>query len=259
MSDEKKYVEVKRIEHSVSKVKEQIATLYDQHSKLYSDTSTRCQSIRSDLIECLNYMNILCGYEESLLEVTKPAMHRTYSAKEVVSHFSNKLLDASKSGTFLLQSTLCCRSISNWFTLRFTNRPRASLFKYNAQKIPDWIDAIILSYGKAIEEGRRPEFEAKFSEWLATTADQENKWALPPDVQHVMSSVSPSDYTLASVILEYTLKPLLYSETFFPEYTHSIEARVKVMHPDLVETIDRMKTDTTYFNENAEFSGFTLQ
>lgn len=108
---------------------------------------------------------------------------------------------ASKSGPIYAQR--CASLLWTWFETRFHKTITGSTFKYSMRKFPEWVQGVVVMYGKAIHDNSVASFEFEFQNWIDSlaTTDAKNKYVVPYPVYQFCKNHSPQDMTLDAVVL----------------------------------------------------------
>ena len=115
----------------------------------------------------------------------------------------------------------------DWFQIRFHDTAGITFF-YKPQNIPWWVTHFIGYYGYCMCHGMCDQFESMFYEWcrgLGEHPDHENsRCQLPPYILN--SSVPYADLFAnpGALLIETIIRPLLYTEDFFPIHSENIRA-----------------------------------
>lgn len=98
----------------------------------------------------------------------------------------------------------CGDFLSTWFDIRFISSiPSHPYFRYNIKRIPQWTCAMVVIYCKHIVQGDIQEFRVDFDNWCENIKNGEtgNKYAVPYEVYQFDRFQSPSEMTLAAVVM----------------------------------------------------------
>lgn len=123
--------------------------------------------------------------------------------RAVFAKYSDCLLKLSHKPTDYHFASRCATLLWSWFDTRFYKTMPGSTFKYSVRKFPEWIESIVVLYGKAIHENSVTEFEAEFQEWLVSIQDTDarDKYAIPYSVYQFCKLHDPTSVTLDAVVL----------------------------------------------------------
>lgn len=210
----------KMYEKSKDRLKE-IATTCNQVvvliSDILEDEMLKDDSVefgqRSDIDAVLNNMQYQIDKIKKFTQQTSPeesakrAEIATISSnvrKKALRNYSISLSKLSNADTGYPFADRCAKLLWTWFDVRFLKTVQGTSFRYNMKKFPEWIQSIVILYGKAIRENTVAEFEDTFQNWLQTliTTDAKNKYAVPYEVYSIAGkSIEASTLTLDAVIL----------------------------------------------------------
>lgn len=97
----------------------------------------------------------------------------------------------------------CANLLWTWFDTRFYKTIPGSSFKYNIRRFPEWLQGIVVMYGKAIHDNTVMSFEYEFQSWIDSiqTSEAKNKYAIPYPVYQFCTTKDPSALTLDAVVL----------------------------------------------------------
>lgn len=134
----------------------------------------------------------------------------------------------------------CASSLYEWFNMRFKSATE-SLFRYNPEKICNYIDQFIVAYGYYLREKSASEFEDDFYTW-SKTVDTAGcvQYPLPKfilDVYEMPQGVVPE-----AVILENEIKNSLYDDNFYPDKLRSIYSMYHSEWPEHSESTIKMRS-----------------
>lgn len=123
--------------------------------------------------------------------------------KKALKNYNEHLLKMSDMSSGYLFADRCAKLLSTWFNVRFVKTAYSTSFRYNMKKVPEWIQSIVVLYGKAIQENNVAEFETQFQTWITSIVSTEagNKYAVPYDVFQFCKDPNPETITLDAVIL----------------------------------------------------------
>ena len=123
--------------------------------------------------------------------------------KILMAHFAKTINDTYNNAS-TVESKDCMEMIKKWFETRFS-RSNPLPYGYNCKKIGDYIQYIILSYGKAMHEHDLDSFKANFYNWLDNLKDC--NYILPYDIYKYSDTrnLDESNFTDEGAMLSYTL------------------------------------------------------
>ena len=109
--------------------------------------------------------------------------------------------------------------LNEWFRIRF-KKP----FRYKLDNLPEWITAIIVSYGNAIYLNQSSQFVSNFYSWLDSIAIDPDKYSLPYDVydfyKHPNNATdATSALILYDMLYDGGLKSVVRSDTSYMQDT----------------------------------------
>ena len=155
-------------------------------------------------------------------------------AKKIVSGYLKtcKPLASGKKFTTCEQSAKCASLLSAWIQLRFGRK--SDVFHYNPENIKVWIDRFIYAYGYHWKNHLLPKFEVDLSDWMTSLRKVDCKYPLPAFIFNMESDDDPDMYCAESIVLERTIKIVMYSDNFYPDQLHSIEKKVLLERPEYI-------------------------
>lgn len=124
--------------------------------------------------------------------------------KNALKQYSQVLSKLSNASTDYVFADRCSKLLWAWFDVRFHQTITAdSSFRYSMKKFPEWIQAIVILYGNAIQSNTVGVFEDTFQLWLHTllTTDARDRYAVPYEIYQFCKNPDPSNITLDAVIL----------------------------------------------------------
>lgn len=123
--------------------------------------------------------------------------------KKALKNYSLHLSEISDLRTSYPFADRCGKLLWTWFDVRFLKTVYGTAFRYNMRRFSEWIQAIVILYGKSIQRNEVAVFENEFQNWLHTliTTDAKDKYAVPFEVYRFCKSPDPSDITLDAVVL----------------------------------------------------------
>lgn len=145
-----------------------------------------------------------------------------YSPSKITSEFRIKIAQCADTPTGIVQVNQVCLLLNSWYSTRFSADTRNPKFFFKAARIHEWIDLILLASGEALATGTFPTFKAYMDAWIGEiNTSKDNGYLLPLKVRKITDK--PTAYTKEAVLLEKIIKPILYSDSFYPEEKTSIE------------------------------------
>lgn len=205
--------------------------IYDESKiskRIYPTTLEKYIHIQQDLEECLGLIRgMIASTESDSFEIYDEVDATTslYTPKVIMTNYFKKfavlqLVDYGENEEAAEFSLILCE----WFKARFTsNNPN---FFYKADRISEWIDLIILSYGRALHERLTEKFKKDFNEWLTSVYIGSNNWPVPSFIYEISSSAFEEDYTEEAVKLEKAIKAVLYDVNFYPDRKETVKELV---------------------------------
>lgn len=123
--------------------------------------------------------------------------------KKVFAKYTSCLSQLPKSTLGYAFANRCAKLIWTWFETRFYITIPNSTFKYSMRKFPEWIQGIVVMYGKAIHDNNVAQFERDFRVWIDSiiNTDARNRYVVPYPVYQFCKKHDPGDLTLDAVVL----------------------------------------------------------
>ena len=123
--------------------------------------------------------------------------------KKALKSYSSCLSKLSTIETAYPFANRCAKLLWTWFDVRFLKTVYGTNFRYNMKKFPEWIQSIVILYGKAIHDNDVASFEANFQAWLQSiiNTDAKDKYAVPYDIYQLSRNMNSESITLDAVIL----------------------------------------------------------
>lgn len=194
----------------MKKISKYVESISKSNRALYSNSIAQLKSLSNDL-ESANEMilDIIRNNAFQEKEVEFEGLSDFSSiGKEIITvqdckqafHlYSSTLVETSYNKSVPGPVSECAAMIWYWFERRFLSD--ASTFSYNFESLPEWIESIVIKYGKELNYGREAEFISNFQSWCDSIELSSNNYGVPYEIYKVKKHPSPSDPTLASVIL----------------------------------------------------------
>lgn len=125
-----------------------------------------------------------------------PVTHKDPRNKHTISKFG-KILAELPSGEYETEEAReCATYISRWWQVRFNPDVKNPNFRYNMTKLPEWIDSIIITFGKYVHDKKLPKFRKQFDNWLLSVeTDVSNIYSTPFFVHELYDSDNPKNFT----------------------------------------------------------------
>ena len=127
------------------------------------------------------------------------------SKKRDISNCGKLLARVAKTDFTCPQAQTCAELLHLWYDCRFFHLDKSvSSFKYNVLQISEWIQDIVIAYGKSVYSGKEVEFVSEFQHWcnsLSTSDGKDRKYPLPYCVFSVVKDCKSSDMTLTALVL----------------------------------------------------------
>lgn len=123
--------------------------------------------------------------------------------RKVLTSYHENLSSLSNMDSPYVFANRCAKLIWTWFDIRFYKTIGGSSFKYNIRRFPEWLQSIVIMYGKAIHTNSIASFEYEFQSWVDAiqTTESRNKYAIPYTIYEFCKSNDPSSLTLDAVVL----------------------------------------------------------
>lgn len=122
--------------------------------------------------------------------------HKDPRNKHTISKFSDILLELPNRTFDTEEAQECATYLSQWWRVRFSPDNKNPNFRYNMTKIPEWIDSIIIAYGKYKADENLNEFRKQFDSWSESVKrDTNNIYSTPFFVHEIYTSDNPSNFT----------------------------------------------------------------
>lgn len=155
-------------------------------------------------IDCLRKLNTTSSDNEDKSEASNSDNLSTEDRRLAMIEYRAHLHTLSKSTGPYSAATECACLIWRWFETRFIESfNQHKLFKYNIRRLPSWIQAIVIVYGKHLMLGDIDEFIADFNSWCSSILYSKDalKYAVPYEVYKFDVNPQPSDLSLSAVVL----------------------------------------------------------
>lgn len=205
---EKSKDRLKEIATTCNKVVEVISEILEDEV-LKEDSVEFGQS--SELIVLINdmqqQMNKLQKFTQGVsVDDEKHAEYTAISSKtrkKALKSYTDCLSKLSEIETSYPFADRCAKLLWTWFNVRFLQTVYGTNFRYSMRRFPEWIQGVVILYGKAIHDNEVGSFEDKFQDWLNAiiTTDAKDKYAVPYEVYQFNKTHDPALITLDAVIL----------------------------------------------------------
>lgn len=125
-----------------------------------------------------------------------PITHKDPRNKHTISKFGKILAELPNSEYETEEAQECATYISRWWQTRFNPDVKNPNFRYNMTKLPEWIDSIIIAFGKYVHDKKLPKFRKQFDNWLSSVEiDVSNIYSTPFFVHQIYDSNNPNNFT----------------------------------------------------------------
>lgn len=125
-----------------------------------------------------------------------PITHKDPRNKHTISKFGKILAELPNSEYQTEEAKECATYISRWWQIRFNPDVKNPNFRYNMTKLPEWIDSIIIAFGKYVHDKKLPKFRKQFDNWLSSVEiDVSNIYSTPFFVHEIYDSDNPNNFT----------------------------------------------------------------
>lgn len=170
------------------------------------------QFIRSnEVTDVLQSMKDMISQFESLSTVPENTNYResipvsTTNKKRLLMQYKN-VIDKTNTNCDALNEKFpylgeCAYIIQQWLDARYKKGEKD--FKYNLDKVPEWIRCIIITYGLHIRDRSVPQFLDTFYKWLddIDLSPRNSKYPLPNDVWKIGTDIEDENMTLSALVL----------------------------------------------------------
>ena len=125
-----------------------------------------------------------------------PVTHKDPRNKHTISKFGKILYELPNSEYQTDEAKECATYMSRWWQVRFNPDVKNPNFRYNMTKLPEWIDSIIIAFGKYMHDKKLPKFRKQFDNWLSSVeTDVSNIYSTPFFVHEIYDSTNPDNFT----------------------------------------------------------------
>lgn len=170
------------------------------------------------------------------LDISETSM----TSKAIVHEVAERLKDMPVDDYICQEVSDCRQIIYRWYFSRYLPKKRDPQFHYQATKIPDWIDAIIIAYGEAWHNRFTRKFKNKMNDWLsAIEQGNSDPWALPYFIQETLQSKEPDDFNYEAIMLEREISRHLFDSKFFYNHKGRVARIIKEHNQDIVDIPDK--------------------
>lgn len=157
-----------------------------------------------------------------------------YSAKMILHSFAVRLKLCAQVGLDTVEMNRFADVVSLWYHTRYLPECPNPNFRYRADRICEWIDALILCYGAYMQSGKCTEFLSKMRDWVVVVSrDDGELWQLPYFVSSFITSQNVEDFTCEAILVERIFKKAIYDDSFYPMRMHTVEDKVLTYYPEL--------------------------
>lgn len=257
--------EAKYIINHIDKTHDYIIDEIDAHKRVTSATKQNHLEMKRKLLECLELVDELleqdnvvfdetpaedsCDLDDILIPEVLPSLNKPtptldesrpkdkYTPKFIIHNYARRLEVAVEDDYESSVASNFVVLLDSWFKQRFLPSIPDPTFHYTASRITEWVDILILSYGKAVHDDRDADFRADFRGWLSDLQTRTDKWPVPSSVRNVVDSGRTADYTQEAVLIEKLVKPHIYDSEFYSTKMNSV-ANIVIEHNQDVELLD---------------------
>jgi hypothetical protein len=250
--------DIQVLENRIARLKSQI--LEYTEVRLYKTTKRKLADLSGELYECAQILDSIVGEscndipvsslsavsdddcdgplefssDSDLLDLFHPAdkdatnkdaPQSTKPCKEIVNNYSVRLQDCADTlgiSSGILQVNQFCSLLNSWYQKRFGPANRNPEFFFKATRIPEWVDLLILSAGRAINEGTFSSFVQEMTSWIADLNTPRDKLYVLPYSVIKMRTADSDVCTQEAVLIEKIVKPSIYDENFYPDKLDSV-------------------------------------
>lgn len=125
-----------------------------------------------------------------------PVTHKDPRNKHTISMFGKILSELPDSEYETDEAKECATYISRWWQVRFNPDNKNPNFRYNMTKLPEWIDSIIIAFGKYKHDKKISRFRKQFDSWLLSVeTDLDNIYSTPFFIHELYNSTDPDNFT----------------------------------------------------------------
>lgn len=161
--------------------------LAEENSKTDSQIQQKVQNISTKLSNISQETNIT---------------HKDPRNKHTISKFGNILIELPNGVFESDEGRECAQYISKWWMSRFNPDTKNPNFRYDMTKIPEWIDSIIITYGKYHHDNNLHEFRKQFDSWIESVKTEvSNIYSTPFFVHQLYNSNDSYNFTDEAVEL----------------------------------------------------------
>lgn len=122
--------------------------------------------------------------------------HKDPRNKHTISKFGKILADLPDGEFQSEDAKECATYISQWWQARFNPDVKNPNFRYNMTKIPEWIDSIVIAYGKFQHDNKLKKFKKQFDSWIRSVeTDVTNIYSTPFFIHELYNSSDPENFT----------------------------------------------------------------
>lgn len=102
-------------------------------------------------------------------------------------------LDTKKYENYETQE--CAKYITMWWKARFNPDIKNPNFRYQMSSIPEWIDSIVIAYGKYYHDNKMHDFDKQFKGWVKSAEkDMTNIYSTPYFIHELYISNNPNNF-----------------------------------------------------------------
>lgn len=130
------------------------------------------------------------------IEEETPVTHKDPRNKHTISKFGKILTELPSSEFHSEEAQECATYLQRWWKARFNPDNKNPNFRYNMTKIPEWIDSIVIAYGKYMHDNNLLKFRKQFDSWIVSVeTDVSNIYSTPFFIHELYGSRDPDNFT----------------------------------------------------------------
>ena len=253
---------ISSVARRLDKCKEHLDAVSASDNLLRSRTRQHCYEMAQQAYEIYEMLLKLSESENSTFEEDSDdysEISTSYSPREIVRKYRDSISEVSIHSFGVIQVNRFASMLSSWYNARYIPERKNPGFNFKADRIWEWIDKLIISYGDAIHNHATDDYIADMNDWIEQIQRDETQiWPIPYFVVEGSES-SVLDQCAAEVLLiEKMIKSKLYSADFYPDKSYSIRKIVISNHSELkglsltqlMEIVGSEITKTSSFNES---------
>ena len=130
------------------------------------------------------------------IEEETPVTHKDPRNKHTISKFGKIITELPNSTFHSEEAHECATYLQSWWKTRFNPDNKNPNFRYNMTKIPEWIDSIVIAYGKYMHDDNLIKFRKQFESWIISVeTDVNNIYSTPFFIHEIYCSRDPDNFT----------------------------------------------------------------